>query len=69
MKRRPCTAPTSRRFTTKVNTYIDNQESMLCSPSTIDSGETSRTHYREVPDFEQRLSTLTLDRFKAEVGK
>jgi regulator of protease activity HflC (stomatin/prohibitin superfamily) len=56
---------------TKVNTYtIDNQE--LDAVFTVNyriSAEQAERIFREVPDFEQRLETLTLDRFKAEVGK
>jgi regulator of protease activity HflC (stomatin/prohibitin superfamily) len=55
----------------KVNTYtIDNQE--LDAVFTVNyriAVEQAERIFREVPDFEQRLSTLTLDRFKAEVGK
>src|SRR4029077_15073605 len=55
----------------KVNTYtVDNQEldAVFTVNYRIPAKEAERI-YREVPDFEQRLSTLTLDRFKAEVGK
>jgi regulator of protease activity HflC (stomatin/prohibitin superfamily) len=55
----------------KVNTYtIDNQE--LDAVFTVNyriSAEQAERIFREVPDFEQRLETLSLDRFKAEVGK
>jgi regulator of protease activity HflC (stomatin/prohibitin superfamily) len=55
----------------KVNTYtVDNQE--LDAVFTVNyriAAEQAERIFREVPDFEQRLSTLTLDRFKAEVGK
>jgi regulator of protease activity HflC (stomatin/prohibitin superfamily) len=55
----------------KVNTYtIDNQE--LDAVFTVNyriPAEQAERVFREVPDFEQRLETLTLDRFKAEVGK
>jgi regulator of protease activity HflC (stomatin/prohibitin superfamily) len=56
---------------TKVNTYtIDNQEldAVFTVNYRIPAKQAERI-YREVPDYEQRLSTLTLDRFKAEVGK
>ena len=56
---------------TKVNTYtIDNQE--LDAVFTVNyriPAEQAERIFTSVPDFEQRLSTLTLDRFKAEVGK
>jgi regulator of protease activity HflC (stomatin/prohibitin superfamily) len=55
----------------KVNTYtIDNQEldAVFTVNYRISAAQAERI-FREVPDFEQRLSTLTLDRFKAEVGK
>ena len=55
----------------KVNTYtIDNQE--LDAVFTVNyriPAEQAERIFTSVPDFEQRLSTLTLDRFKAEVGK
>ncbi len=56
---------------TKVNTYtIDNQE--LDAVFTVNyriPAEQAERIFREVPDFPQRLETLSLDRFKAEVGK
>src|SRR5262249_41922094 len=55
----------------KVNTYtVDNQE--LDAAFTVNyrvPAEQAERIFREVPDFEQRLETLTLDRFKAEIGK
>jgi regulator of protease activity HflC (stomatin/prohibitin superfamily) len=56
---------------TKVNTYtVDNQE--LDAVFTVNyriPAEQAERIFREVPDFSQRLETLSLDRFKAEVGK
>src|SRR5262249_30005952 len=56
---------------TKVNTYtIDNQE--LDAVFTVNyriSAEKAEFIFQSVPDFQQRLETLSLDRFKAEVGK
>src|SRR5262245_8250824 len=55
----------------KVNTYtVDNQE--LDAVFTVNyriSAEKAEYIFRSVPDFQQRLETLSLDRFKAEVGK
>ena len=56
---------------TKVNTYtVDNQE--LDAVFTVNyriAAEKAEHIFRSVPDFQQRLETLSLDRFKAEVGK
>jgi regulator of protease activity HflC (stomatin/prohibitin superfamily) len=55
----------------KVNTYtVDNQE--LDAVFTVNyrvPAKQAERIFREVPDYQQRLETLTLDRFKAEVGK
>lgn len=54
-----------------VNTYtIDNQEvdALITINFRVPGGSVDRI-YRDVPDYRARLTTLAIDRFKAEMGK
>lgn len=55
----------------KVNTYtVDNQEldAEITLNYRVPATSVARI-YRDVPDYEQRLRTMAIDRFKAEAGK
>lgn len=55
----------------KINTYtVDNQElDALFTVNYRNPASNVENVFKNIPDYEERLKTLTVDRFKAEVGR